>query len=68
MANDKLLKLIDAAAKGNVFAATQLAESYMKGTFGPKNLEKALKWGSYAAKRGDDNAVRLVEEIQKKMN
>lgn len=67
MANDTLLKLIDSAAKGNVFAAAQLGEGYMKGTFGQKNLEKALKWSKYAAKRGNDHAAELVAEIEKKM-
>ncbi len=68
MAQDALMNLIDAAARGNVFAAAQLGEGYMKGTFGKVNLEKALKWSRYAAKRGNDHAAELVKEIEAKLN
>ena len=66
MSNDKMLKLIDAAAKGDIEAARKLGEGYFKGSFGRKNLEKALKWTRYAAKRGDEKAAELLQEIDKK--
>lgn len=68
MSNDKMLKLIDKAARGDIEAAAELGEGYMKGTFGSKNMEKALKWTSYAAKRGDVKAAELLKEIEKKIN
>ena len=63
MSNDKMLKLIDKAARGDIEAAAALAEGYMKGSFGEKNIEKALKWGRYAAKRGDRKAAELLEML-----
>ncbi len=62
--NDKVIHLIDKAIGGNVFAAAQLGEGYMKGTFGQKNPEKAAKWLSYAAKRGNDHAEELLKQLE----
>ena len=64
---NKLIHLIDMAARGNIFAATQLGEGYFKGTFGKVNYEKALKWCQYAAKKGDDRAAELIAKIEKKI-
>ncbi|SFB17107.1 hypothetical protein SAMN05216249_11181 [Acetitomaculum ruminis DSM 5522] len=57
--------LIDKAAFGNVEAAGLLAEGYLKGKYNcEKNLQKALKWGRYAAKRGDELGKYVVKEIE----
>ncbi len=56
-----LLSLIDAAAKGNIEAAEKIALGYYNGTFGEKNLAKARKWASYAAKHGSEASKELLE-------
>jgi TPR repeat protein len=50
--NQKLLDLIDKAGKGSIEAAEEIALGYYSGTLGEKNLAKAKKWASYAAKHG----------------
>ena len=65
MSKQDLLDLIDKAGKGSIEAAEAIAEGYFKGSFdGKKNLEKAGKWASYAAKHGSEKA----EEILGKLN
>ncbi len=64
MANEEWVRLIDNAAKGDLEAATDLAEAYFKGSFGEKNLAKARKWCAYAAKKGHERAASLLEEIR----
>ena len=66
MTDDRVIKLMDKAIGGNVFAAAQLGEGYMKGTFGKKNPVKAAKWLSYAAKKGNDHAAELLEQLEGK--
>ena len=63
MTDDRVIRLMDKAIGGNIFAAAQLGEGYMKGTFGKKNPEKAAKWLSYAAKRGNDRAAELLKQL-----
>lgn len=65
MTDDRVIKLMDKAIGGNIFAAAQLGEGYMKGSFGKKNPEKAEKWLSYAAKRGNDHAADLLKQLKK---
>ena len=59
----KLLDLIDKAGKGSIEAAEQIAVGYFKGEFGEKNLAKAKKWASYAAKHGSEVAVEILEKM-----
>lgn len=59
----KLLDLIDKAGKGSIEAAEQIAVGYFKGEFGEKNLAKARKWASYAAKHGSKVAENLLKEL-----
>jgi TPR repeat protein len=59
----KLLDLIDKAGKGSIEAAEQIAEGYFKGSFGEKNLAKAKKWASYAAKHGSELAQEIMDKI-----
>ncbi len=56
----ELLKLIDAAAKGDIDAAEKIALGYFTGIFGEKNPAKAKKWASYAAKHGSSAAAELL--------
>ena len=58
-----MLELIDKAAKGSIDAAGELAEAYFTGKYGDKNVAKAKKWASYAAKHGS----KLAEEILAKI-
>ncbi len=59
------LKLIDQAALGSIEAAALLAEGYLRGSFGEApNREKARKWASYAAKRGNPLAAKLLKEME----
>ena len=55
-----LIPLVDAAARGSIEAAEKLALGYYHGDFGERNLTKAKKWGSYAAKRGSRAAGELL--------
>ena len=59
----KLLDLIDKAGKGSIEAAEEIAEGYFKGEFGEKNLIKAKKWASYAAKHGSEKAAAIMEQL-----
>lgn len=57
---------IDRAASGEIEAAAYLAEGYLKGIYEcEKNIEKALKWGRYAAKHGSVRGQEVVEIIMK---
>jgi TPR repeat protein len=59
-----LLDLIDKAGKGSIEAAEQIAEAYFTGSLeGKKNLVKAKKWASYAAKHGSEKASEILSEI-----
>jgi TPR repeat protein len=58
--------LIDKAARGDVEAAFFLAEGYAKGTRDcEKSPEKAKKWAGYAAKRGNEDAKKLLLSLGK---
>ena len=59
----RLLDLIDKAGKGSIEAAEEIAVGYFKGEFGEKNLAKAKKWASYAAKHGSDKAQEIIDAI-----
>ncbi len=59
----KLLDLIDQAGKGSIEAAEAIATGYYKGEFGEKNLVKAKKWASYAAKHGSEIAEELLQKL-----
>ena len=59
----ELLDLIDKAGKGSIEAAEEIAEGYFKGEFGEKNLIKAKKWASYAAKHGSEKAAAIMEQL-----
>ncbi len=64
MSKQELLDLIDKAGKGSIEAAEAIAEGYFKGSFdGKKNLEKARKWASYAAKHGSEKAAEILEKL-----
>ena len=57
--------LIDRAAKGSIEAAADLAEGYMKGSFGaPPDMAKARKWAKYAAKHGSEKSQRILDELE----
>ena len=62
--NQKLLDLIDKAGKGSIEAAEEIAVDYFKGTLGEKNITKAKKWASYAAKHGSIVCQDIIEQIQ----
>ncbi len=63
--NKEFLKLVDAAAKGNIEAAEKLGEGYFTGSFdGQKNYEKAKKWLRYAAKHGSIRAEAILEQME----
>ncbi len=68
MLDDRVIRLMDKAISGNIFAAAQLGEGYMKGTFGQKNPEKAAKWLHYAAKHGNDHAEELLKKLESEEN
>ena len=56
--------LIDKAALGDVEAAGHLAEGYLKGLHECEvNHAKAKKWATYAAKRGDERAQQVLNEL-----
>lgn len=56
---------IDRAAAGEVEAAALLAEGYLKGIYEcEKNADKALKWGSYAARKGSALGAEVVEALK----
>jgi TPR repeat protein len=59
----RLLDLIDKAGKGSIEAAEEIAVGYFKGEFGEKNLAKAKKWASYAAKHGSEKAQEIIDAI-----
>ena len=64
MSKQDLLNLIDQAGKGSIEAAEAIAEGYFKGSFdGKKNLEKARKWASYAAKHGSEKAAEILTKL-----
>ncbi len=58
--DDRLIELVDRASLGDIDAAAEIAEGYIKGSFGKVNYKKAYKWGSYAAKRGHEGAAQTV--------
>jgi len=60
--NQKLLDLIDRAGKGSIEAAEEIAVGYFKGTFGEKNIVKAKKWASYAAKHGSTVCQEILDQ------
>ena len=60
--NQKLLDLIDRAGKGSIEAAEEIAVGYFKGTFGEKNIVKAKKWASYAAKHGSTVCQEILDK------
>ncbi len=62
--NQKLLDLIDKAGKGSIEAAEEIAVGYYKGTLGEKNITKAKKWASYAAKHGSTVCQEILDQIQ----
>ena len=56
--------LIDKAAWGDIEAAGLLAEGYQTGKYEcEKNLAKAKKWATYAAKHGDERAKKVLETL-----
>lgn len=59
----RLLDLIDKAGKGSIEAAEEIAVGYYNGDFGEKNLAKARKWASYAAKHGSEKAREIIDAI-----
>lgn len=62
---ERQLQLIDQTAKGSIEAAADLAEGYLRGSFGePANKSKAQKWAKYAAKHGNEKAQRILDEIK----
>ncbi len=63
LAKVTLLKLVDAAAKGDIRAAEEIAVGYHDGRFGERNLTKAKKWASYAAKHGSKVAAELMQKL-----
>lgn len=64
LAKMRQFRLIDAAARGDIEAAAELAEGYLIGSFGDApNPQKALKWGRYAAKRGSLKAAEVLERM-----
>lgn len=65
--NDEWVALFDNAARGNLDAQVELAESYMLGTYGQTDYKKALKWCSYAARHGSLKAAMLLPEISKRL-
>ena len=60
--NQKLLDLIDRAGKGSIEAAEEIAVGYFKGAFGEKNIVKAKKWASYAAKHGSTVCQEILDQ------
>ena len=65
LAREHQFRLIDAAARGSIEAAADLAEGYYKGTFGDApNMKKALKWANYAAKRGSIKAAEILSDMK----
>ncbi len=62
--NQKLLDLIDKAGKGSIEAAEEIAVGYNKGTLGEKNIAKAKKWTSYAAKHGSTVCQEILEQLK----
>ena len=65
LAKERQFRLIDAAARGSIEAAADLAEGYYTGAFGEApNVKKALKWAGYAAKRGSSKAEKILAEIR----
>ena len=63
-AKEHQFALIDAAARGSIDAAAELAEGYLRGAFEEEpNMRKGLKWASYAAKRGNAKAAALLREF-----
>lgn len=65
MANAQWITLFDRAATGDLDAIMKLAEGYLLGSYGEKNLIKARKWASFAAKREHPGARELLEKIKK---
>ncbi len=63
LAKVTLFQLVDAAAKGDIPAAEAIATGYYDGRFGERNLTKAKKWASYAAKHGSTIAEELLKKL-----
>lgn len=61
--NREYIRTFDQAARGDLDAITDLAEGYLKGTYGKKDEAKALRWCGYAAKKGHPRAIALLETI-----
>ena len=60
----QLLDLIDKAGKGSIEAAEEIALAYFTGSLeGKKNLVKAKKWASYAAKHGSEKAAAILNKL-----
>ena len=60
----QLLDLIDKAGKGSIEAAEEIALTYFTGSLeGKKNLVKAKKWASYAAKHGSEKAADILNKL-----
>ncbi|MBQ6406550.1 MAG: hypothetical protein IJJ64_00760 [Butyrivibrio sp.] len=64
--NQKLLDLIDKAGKGSIEAAEEIAKGYFNGSLGEKNLTKAKKWASYAAKHGSSVCEEILRQMEEK--
>lgn len=64
--NDEWVALFDNAARGDLDSVVRLAESYLRGTYGQTDYKKAMKWCSYAVKRGSLKAAVLLREITEK--
>lgn len=65
MANADWIALFDRAAMGDLDAIMKLAEGYLLGSYGEKNLIKARKWASFAARKEHPGARELLEKIKK---
>ena len=62
---DKLIRLVDAAALGSVEAAEPLGIGYYDGSLtGVKDLRKAVKWCHYAARKGSVKAEEILSKIE----
>ena len=59
------IALFDRAAMGDLDAIMKLAEGYLLGRYGEKNLIKAKKWASFAARKEHPGARELLEKIKK---
>lgn len=58
------VELVDRAARGDLDAMVDLAKGYYLGSYGEKNVGKAVKWCGYAAKKGNERALRWMETLE----